>query len=123
MAKAIDQAKRGEFFKLLDQGVLVAHAADQVGIGRRTGVVWAKRYRQGGEESPRKEGRPRRSKLDAHYDYFADLMMRQPDLSIDDIIKRLATDKGVTVVKSTLWEYFEKVGLNVDQRSGRLTRA
>lgn len=122
MAKAIDQAKRAEFFKLIDQGVLVAHAADQAGIGRRTGVVWAKRYNQGGEKEPRKEGRPRRSKLDKHYDYFVDLLKREPDLSIEVIIRRISTDKGVSVVKSTLWEYFEKVGLNVDQRSERLTR-
>ena len=51
-------------------GIPARHAAARFGVGVATAIVWVRRFRESGERQARKQGQPRRSKLDPHRDYL-----------------------------------------------------
>ena len=67
-----------------------------------TAIVWVRRARESGERQARKQGQPRRSKLDLHRDYLLDLVAETPDLTISELLDRLAAERDVRASRVTL---------------------
>jgi transposase len=74
-------------------------------VGVATAIVWVRRARESGDWSARKQGGTKRCKLDPHRDYLLALIDETPDLTISELLERLAMERSVTVPRSILWEY------------------
>ena len=59
----------------------------------------------------RRQGQPRRSKLDPHRDYILGLIAAAPDLTISEMLERLAAERGATASRATLWSFLDRCGL------------
>ena len=62
MARAYSQDLRD---RVIDAGTSARTAAERFGVGVATAIVWLRRARAG-ERSARRQGQPKRSKLDPH---------------------------------------------------------
>jgi transposase len=62
-------------------GASAPETAARFGIGDATAIVWVRRARESGERAARKQGQPRRSKLDPHREYLLELIAQTPDLT------------------------------------------
>ncbi len=66
MARAYSQDLRDRVIDAALGGTPARHAASRFGIGIATAIVWVRRARQTGERTARRQGQPRRCKLDPH---------------------------------------------------------
>jgi transposase len=85
MAQAYSQDLRD---RVIDAGTSARAAAERFGIGVATAIVWVRRAREG-ERTARRQGQPKRSKLDAHGDYLLALIEAEPDITIAEMQERL----------------------------------
>jgi transposase len=111
MARAYSQDLRERVIGAALSGTPARHAAARFGIGIATAIVWVRRARQTGERTARKQGQPRRSKLDAHRDYLLGLIEETPDMTISEMLERLAGERGVSASRATLWTFLDRCGL------------
>ena len=61
-------------------------------------------------------GRDQACKLDPHRAYLLALIDETPDLTISELLERLAGERSVTVSRSTLWEYLARCRLTFKKR-------
>ena len=110
MARAYSQDLRE---RVIDAGTSARQAAERFGIGVATAIVWVRRARVG-ERIARKQGQPRRSKLDPHRDYLLGLIAAEPDIAIAEMRERLLSEAGVSV--GTIWTFLDRAGLTFKKR-------
>ena len=114
MARAYGQDLRD---RVIDAGTSARQAAERFGVGVATAIVWVRRAREG-ERSARKQGQPRRSKLDPHRAFLLGAIAAEPDITIAQMQERLKTEAGVTASLGTIWT-FKKRPPTRPSRSGR----
>jgi transposase len=112
MARAYSQDLRE---RVIDAGTSARQAAERFGIGVATAIVWVRRAREG-ERSARKQGQPKRSKLDPHREFLLALIEAEPDITIAEMQERLRSEAGVTVSVGTIWTFLDRAGLTFKKR-------
>ena len=112
MARAYSQDLRD---RVIDASSSARAAADRFGIGIATAIVWTRRAREG-ERSARKQGQPKRSKIDPHRDYLLGLIEAEPAMTIAEMQARLASEAGVSASVGTVWTFLNRAGLTFKKR-------
>ena len=112
MARAYSQDLRE---RVIDAGTSARQAAERFGIGVATAIVWVRRAREG-ERSARKQGQPKRSKLDPHREFLLALIGAEPDITIAEMQERLRSEAGVTASVGTIWTFLDRAGLTFKKR-------
>jgi len=64
MARAYSQDLRDRVIDAALKGLSARQAAARFGVGDATAIAWVRRARQSGERGARKQGQPKRCKLD-----------------------------------------------------------
>ena len=95
MARAYSQDLRDRVIDAALGGMPARRAAAQFEIGIATAIVWVRRARASGERTARRQGQPRRSKLDPQHDFLRGLVEQTPDMTIVEMQQRLATERGI----------------------------
>jgi transposase len=116
MARAYIQDLRDRVIDAALAGLSARGAAERFGIGEATAIVWVRRARQTGERQARRQGQPRRSKLNAHRDYLLGLIEATPDMTISELLERLLTERGVKASRALLWAFLDRLGLTFKKR-------
>lgn len=111
MARAYSQDLRDRVIDAALSGVSARQVAARFGVGDATAIVWVRRARETGERAARKQGQPRRSKLEPHREYLLGLIAEAPDLTISELLERLLADCGVRASRATLWTFLDRCGL------------
>jgi transposase len=116
MARAYSQDLRDRVIDAALAGLSARGASERFGIGEATAILWVRRARQIGEREARKQGQPRRSKLDPHRDYLLGLIEATPDLTISELLERLWTERAVKASRALLWTFLDRCGLTFKKR-------
>jgi transposase len=116
MARAYSQDLRDRVIDAALSGKSARGSAAHFGIGLATAIVWVRRVRETGDRAARKQGGTRACKLDPHRDFLLDLVDETPDLTIDELLERLSSERGVKVSRSTLWGFLDRCGLTFKKR-------
>ena len=111
MARAYSQDLRDRVIDTALSGTPARHAAVRFGIGIATAIRWVRRARETGKRTAHRQGQPRRSKLDPQRDYVLGLVAETPDMTISEMLERLASDCGVRASRATLWTFLDRCGL------------
>jgi transposase len=111
MARAYSQDLRDRVIDAGLSGSSARQAAARFGVGEATAIVWVRRARANGERAARKQGQPRRSKLDPHRAYLLGMIAQAPDLTISELLERLLADRNVRASRATLWTFLDRCGL------------
>ena len=112
MARAYSQDLRD---RVIDAGTSARQAAERFGIGVATAIVWVRRAHEG-ERSARKQGQPKRSKLDPHREFLMALIEAEPDITIAEMQERLRSEAGITASVGTVWTFLDRAGLTFKKR-------
>ena len=107
---------RGRVLDAVDAGSSARQAAARFGVGVATAIRWVRRWRETGERTARKQGHPIRSKLDAHEAYLLGLIEQTVDITLDEMRRRLAEERGRRAGFGTLWRFFDRRGITVKKR-------
>ena len=111
MARAYSQDLRDRVIDAALSGASVRQVAARFGVGDATAIVWVRRARESGERAARKQGQPRRSKLDPHREYLLGLISEASDLTISELLERLLVERSVRASRATLWTFLDRCGL------------
>ena len=112
MARAYSQDLRE---RVINAGTSARQAAERFGIGVATAIVWVRRAREG-ERSARRQGQPKRSKLDPHREFLLALIEAEPDITIAEMRERLRSEAGLTASVGTIWTFLDRAGLTFKKR-------
>jgi len=108
MAKAYDRDLRLRVVAAIEAGASTEVAARRFGIGKATAGAWARLKRATGDVAPGRQGKPARSKLDAHAAFIFGLLDEMVDISLAEIAARLKAERGVSAVPATVWYFFAR---------------
>jgi transposase len=112
MARAYSQDLRDRVLDaVLSGGTPARQAASRFGIGIATAIRWVRQARESGNRAALRQGQPRGSKLDAHRDYILAMVAASPDITISEMLERLAMECGVRAGRATLWTFLDRCGL------------
>jgi transposase len=99
-------------------------AGRQLKVSAATAVRWAKRAELTGSVSPDRPGRRSGSPLDAHTSWLLELIQREPDLTLVQIVARIGAEKGLKTSKSAVDRFFGRQGYTFKKNAaGGRTRA
>ena len=107
---------RWRVISAISEGLSTRQAAARFGISVAASGVWYRRYRDHGETAARKRGQPPGSKLDGHETFILGLLEQTPDISLEEIAGRLLAERTVSVVPSTVCEFFKKRDITYKKR-------
>ena len=116
MGRSYDRALRERVVRAADSGLSARAAAARFDVGVATAIRWVRRWRETGELDDA-AARPKRSVLDDHSGWLAQLRDAEPDLSCRAVCARLAEDRGVQVHQSTLWYWLRRNGVTFKKRA------
>ena len=111
MARAYSQDLRDRVIDAANAGLPARHAAARFGIGIATAIIWVRRARETGERTARRQGQPKRSKLDPHADFLLGLINATCDITLKEMQERLRKERGVSAGIGTLWQFLNRRGL------------
>jgi transposase len=94
--------------------VAKAHGLSVVTVRR-----WIRQARLNKVYAAKPSGRPRRSKLDAHFGFVKHTLKQAPSMSIKDLGAAIYENTRIKVSDSTLWEFLEKHGINIERRRAK----
>ena len=86
----------------IGEGASRHEAAERFDISVSSAIRWAKLFDQTGSVQCRPRGGRSRSPLAAHGPWLLDLIAGEPDLTLDEIVVRIAKDLGVTTSRSAV---------------------
>lgn len=110
MARAYSDDLRGKVLDAMASGLSTHKAAARFGIGIATAVVWARRFREHGETRARTSGGRHGSRLDPHAAFVEGLIADRKDVTLDEMVARLADERGLAVGRSTLSDWLRARG-------------
>ena len=96
-------------------GASARAAAGRFGVSVSTAVRWAQRFRTEGHAEPRAMGGDHRSRLPEHRAAVAELLARQPDLTLQEIRSAL-TGRGISVGLTSLWRFLKAQNITLKKR-------
>jgi transposase len=110
MGKPYSQDLRERVVAALEDGVSTRQAAARFSIGIATAGEWGRLKRSQGDVRPAKQGKPTGSVLDAHAEFILGALREKPDTTLEEMVERLAAERGVRVVWTTVWKFLDRHG-------------
>ena len=92
----------------MEDGMSTRQAAARFSIGIATAGAWGRLKRAQGDVRPAKQGKPKGSVLDAHADFILEALRQTPDLTLDEMVERLAAERDVRVVRTAVWKFLDR---------------
>ncbi len=102
MARAYGDDLRVRVLDAAARGASAHSAAVRFGVGVSTAILWVRRARESGELSARKQGKPRGSRLDGHEAFVVAMIGASKDITLNEMVARLAAERKVRIGRSAL---------------------
>lgn len=77
---------------------------------------WHRLLRATGSARAGRQGKPRRSKLDAYEAWLLEMVDENKDIALHEIADRLYEEHDVRAAPSTVWHFFAKRGITFKKR-------
>jgi transposase len=119
MGKAYSGDLRQRIVDAVDGGVSRRKAASLFDVSVNSAIRYARRWRETGSVEASAMGAPRRSKLDPHADWLLAQIEDTPDLTLAEIVDRLALEKGMKSSIGGLWNFFHRHGISFKKNRAR----
>jgi transposase len=109
MGKPYSQDLRERVVSAVEEGLSTRQAA-RFSVGIATVGTWGRLKRRQGDVRPAKQGKPKGSVLDAHEDFILGALRSKPDMTLDEMVERLAAECAVRVVRTAVWKFLDRHG-------------
>jgi transposase len=109
MGKALSGDLRSRVLKASAEGMSARQAAARFGVGVSSAIRWIARARIG-ELGPRPRGHRRASSLDAHEGFIVGLINEHKDITLNEMVERLASEQSMRISRSALSAWLGRHG-------------
>jgi transposase len=110
---------RARVVMAVDGGFSRHAAADRFAVSVSSAIRWAKLHAETGGVSPRRRGGKSRSPLEPHAEWLLELVAKEPDLTLAEIVERLSRDRGVHTSDSSVDRFFGRHAISFKKNSAR----
>lgn len=93
-------------------------AAKRFAVSESSSIRWVGLHKETGSVSPRRRGSKSRSPLEPHAVWLLELVDKEPDLTLAEIVQRLQ-DRGVRSTDSSVDRFFKRHGVTFKKNSAR----
>lgn len=108
MGKPYSVDLRERVVAAIKSGMSTGEAANRFAVSKAAAGDWARRERATGSVEPARQGKPRGLKLDAHADFILGLIERKRDITLDEMVERLAEERSVKIVRTAVWTFLDR---------------
>jgi transposase len=115
MARALSGDLRSRVLASSADGISARSAAARFGIGISTAISWIASARRG-QMAPAKQGRPGGSRLDVHEAFIVGMIEASKDITLNEMVARLGTERGVQIGRSAFDVWLRKRGRTFKKR-------
>lgn len=109
MARALGEDLRSRVLKATKDGVSARQSAARFGVGVSSAIRWVARAKLG-ETTPRPQGRRRGSRLDGHADFIVGMIEDRKDITLNEMVDRLAAERSMRIGRSALSDWLRRHG-------------
>jgi len=104
---------------VVESGVAARAAARQFVIGDATAIRWVKRWRETGSVEAKSIKGQSRSPLKRHEEWLLDLVRQEPDLTLEEIQRRLLDERQQKAGIGSVWRFFDRNGISFKKKRSR----
>jgi transposase len=115
MARALSDDLRSRVLAASADGMSARSTAARFGIGISTAIAWIANARRG-QLTPARQGRRGGSRLDAHEAFIVGMIEASKDITLNEMVARLAEAKSVSIGRSILDVWLRKRGWTFKKR-------
>ena len=115
MGRALSHDLRERVLTASQEGISARQAARRFGVSASSAIRWIARAGQG-ETGPRKPGRKKASRLDPHGGFIVALIEEQKDITLDEMVVRLAEGCDTKIGRSMLSKWLRSRGFTYKKR-------
>ena len=119
MAKGYSTDLRARVVGMVEAGESRRETARLLDIGASTAIRWIERWTSTGSVAAKPGTGHCRSPLEAHRQWLLDLVVAEPDLTLDEIRVRLARDKKLKIGRSSVGRFYERHEITFKKNSAR----
>jgi transposase len=94
-------------------------AADRFAVSASSAIRWVELHEETGSVRPRQGRRKSRSPLEPHATWLLDLVAKEADLTLAEIVERLLQDRGVRTTDSSVDRFFQRHRVTFKKNSAR----
>jgi transposase len=114
MGRALSNDLRKRVLKASEAGLSARKCAERFGVAASTAIRWIDRAAKG-ETEPRKPAK-RVSRLDAHTAFVVTMIGEKKDITLDEMVVRLADERDVGIGRSMLSKWLRSRGFTYKKR-------
>ena len=115
MARALSDDLRSGVLLASSDGLSARQAATRFGVGISTAIRWIGRAKLG-ERSARAQGWRRGSRLDPHENFVVEMIEARKDITLNEMVVRLANEVGLLIGRSALSVWLGRRGWTFKKR-------
>jgi transposase len=108
MGKPYSLDLRERVVAALESGLSTRQAAARFSVSIAAVGEWGRLKRSQGDVRPAKQGKPKGSVLDAHREFILGVLKQKPDTTLEELAARLAAERDVRVVWTTVWKFLDR---------------
>jgi transposase len=94
-------------------------AADRFAVSASSAIRWVELHEKTGSVSPRQRRSKSRSPLAAQASWLLELVDKEQDLTLAEIVQRLSQHRGVTTTDSSVDRFFKRHKISFKKNSAR----
>ena len=110
---------RVRVIQVVENGMAARAAARQFVIGDATAIRWVKRWRETGSVEAKSIKGQSRSPLKRHEEWLLDLVRQEPDLTLEEIQRRLLDERQQKAGIGSVWRFFDRNGISFNKKRSR----
>ncbi len=110
---------RVRMIQVVEGGMAARAAARRFVIGDSTAIRWAKRWRETGSFEAKSNKGQSRLPLKHHEEWLLELVRWEPDLTLDEIQRRLFDERQHKAGLGSVWRFFNRHGISFKKRRAR----
>ena len=114
---------RARVIEDISTGASRREAAERYGVSASVVVLWAQRFERTGNVAAKPSGGST-SPLEEHADFLLDLIVEQPDLTLDEVVAAMKK-RRIPGSRSAVWRFFDRRAISFKKnfvRSGAKAR-
>jgi transposase len=119
MAKGYSTDLRDRVVALVEAGESRREAARLLDLAAATTIRWLDRWQTTGSVAAKPGTGHCRSPLEQHQLWLLELVAAEPDLTLDEIGMRLASDKKLLVGRTSIWRFYERHNITFKKNAAR----
>ena len=119
MAKGYSKDLRVRAVSIVEAGESAREAARLLDLGASTAIRWIERWTRTGSVEAKPSTGHSRSPLKTHEQWLLNLVAAEPDLTLEEIRARLASEKKLKAGTTSIWRFYDRHGITFKKNSAR----